>query len=232
MRRSSQKRRTTLREKGSVPVREVPKTKKQQATDPAKIETAVRTILEAIGEDPEREGVKNTPRRVAELYRRIFGGIGKDPAKDLKLYTVENQDGLILVKDILFHSMCEHHLLPFFGRVQLAYLPDENRITGLSSLTKVVETLSRKPQLQERLTNEIADVLTKALRPRGLLVAVEAEHLCMAMNETNRSGTKTVSYAMRGVMAEEPVKAEVMSLLGDPDPQARSNTVARDPDHL
>lgn len=194
-------------------MREVPKAKKQQAVDLARIEKAVRSILEAIGEDPEREGIKSTPRRVAELYQRIFSGIGQDPTRNLKLYTVENQDGLILVRDILFHSMCEHHLLPFFGKIQLAYLPENNRITGLSSLTKVVETLSQKPQLQERLTNEIADALVKALKPRGLLVAVEAQHLCMAMNETNRSGTRTVSYATRGVMAEETMKAEMLSML-------------------
>jgi GTP cyclohydrolase I len=194
-------------------VREVPKTKKQQAVDLTRIEKAVRSILEAIGENPEREGIKNTPRRVAELYQRIFSGIGQDPATNLTLYTVENQDGLILVRDILFHSMCEHHLLPFFGKIQLAYLPDNDRITGLSSLTKVVKTLSQKPQLQERLTNEIADALVKALKPKGLLVAVEAQHLCMAMNEANTFGTKTVSYAMRGVMAEEATKAEILSVL-------------------
>lgn len=194
-------------------MREVSRAKKQQAVDLAKIEKAVRSILEAIGENPEREGIKNTPRRVAELYQRIFSGIGQDPTRNLKLYTVENQDGMILVKDIHFHSMCEHHLLPFFGKIQLAYIPDNNRITGLSSLTRVVETLSQKPQLQERLTNEIADALMKVLKPRGLLVAVEALHLCMAMNETDRSGTKTVSYAMRGVMAEETMRAETLSIL-------------------
>lgn len=194
-------------------MREVPKAKKQRAIDLAKIERAVRSILEAIGENPRREGIKNTPRRVAELYQRVFSGIGQDPTRNLKLYTVENQDGMILVRDILFHSMCEHHLLPFFGKIQLAYLPDNNRIAGLSSLTKIVEILSQKPQLQERLTNEIADALMKALKPKGLLVAVEAQHLCMVMNGTDRSGTVTVSYAMRGVMAKEAMKAEILSIL-------------------
>ncbi len=196
-------------------MREVPRAKKQQAVDLAKIEKAVRSILEAIGEDPEREGLKSTPRRVAELYQRIFSGIGQDPTENLTLYTVEDQDGLILVRNILFHSMCEHHLLPFFGKIQLAYLPDDNRITGLSSLTKIVETLSRKPQLQERLTNEIADALMKALKPKGLLVAVRAQHLCMTLNDANTSGTETVSYAMRGVMADEAARAEILSILND-----------------
>jgi GTP cyclohydrolase I len=194
-------------------VRRTPNAKQRRTVDLTRIEKAVRSILEAIGEDPEREGVKNTPRRVAEFYERAFSGIGQDPTKNVKLYTVENQDGMVLVRDIQFHSMCEHHLLPFFGKIQLAYLPNDNRITGLNNLTKIVETLAKKPQLQERLTNEIADALVKTLKPKGLLVAVEAQHLCMVMNETNSSGTKTISYATRGVMAEDSLRAEMLALL-------------------
>lgn len=195
-------------------MREVRKHRTQRLVRLAKIEKAVRSILEAIGEDPERKGIKNTPRRVARLYERIFSGIGQKPAGGLKLYRVDNQDGMILVRDISFHSMCEHHLLPFFGKIHLAYLPSKNRVTGLSSLTKTVEVLSRRLQLQERLANEIADELTKALDPRGLLVIIEAEHLCMAMNNTHKPGAKTISTAARGAMLEERTRAEALSLIG------------------
>lgn len=194
-------------------MREVRKAKTQRAVDLAKIERAVRSILEAIGEDTQREGIKDTPRRVARLYERIFGGIGLDPAATLKLYRVKNQDGMILVKNISFLSMCEHHLLPFFGKIHIAYLPNENGVTGLSSITRAIEVLSRRPQLQERLTNEIADTLVRALDPKGLLVIVEAEHLCMAMNDAQKPGTCTISTAARGTMLKERARAEAFSLL-------------------
>jgi GTP cyclohydrolase I len=202
-------------------VRGVRKPKTQRVVKLARIEKAVRSILEAIGEDTKREGIKDTPHRVAQLYQRIFGGIGRDPTKDLKLYRVHNQDGMILVKDVSFYSMCEHHLLPFFGRVHLAYLPRKNLVTGLGSLTKAVEVLSQRPQIQERLANEIADTLMKALKPKGLLVVVEAEHLCMAMNDAHRPGTSTISTAARGAMLEEPARAEAFSLINS---QARTKT--------
>jgi len=202
-------------------VTEVRDPRMQRAAKLAKIEKAVRSMLEAIGEDPEREGIKETPRRVAQLYQRIFSGIGQDPAKNLKLYCVNNQDGMILVENISFHSMCEHHLLPFFGKIHLAYLPNKNRVTGLSSLTKAIEVLSQRPQLQERLANEIADTLMKALNPKGLLVIVEAEHLCMAMNDPHRSGTSAISVAARGAMLEESARTEALSLISD---QTRSRT--------
>jgi len=196
-------------------VREVLKRRTRRVAKLAKIEGAVHSFLVAIAEDPEREGVRDTPRRVAQLYRRIFGGMGQDPASDLRLYRVKNQDGIILVKDIPFHSMCEHHLLPFFGKIHLAYVPSKHLVTGLNSLTRVVEILSQRPQLQERLANEIADTLMKALQPKGLLVVVEAEHLCMAMNGVHKSGTNTISTAARGVMLAGPTRAEAFSLLND-----------------
>jgi len=202
-------------------VREAHKPKTQRVVKLAKIEKAIRSVLEAIGEDPEREGVKDTPGRVAKLYQRIFSGIGQDPTSNLKSYRVDNQDGMILVRDIAFLSMCEHHLLPFFGRIHLAYLPSENRVAGLSSLTKTVEILSQRPQLQERLANDIADALMKALAPQGLLVIVEAEHLCVAMNDNHKLGTSTISTAARGVMREEPTRAEAFSLIVK---QSRTNT--------
>jgi GTP cyclohydrolase I len=194
-------------------VREARKTKTRRLVKLAKIEKAVHSILEAIGEDPDREGIRDTPHRVAQLCQRIFGGIGQDPTRDLRLYRVSNQDGMILVRDISFHSMCEHHLLPFFGKIHLAYLPSRNLVTGLSSLTRAVEILSQRPQLQERLANEIADTLMKAIRPKGLLVVVEAEHLCMAMNDAHRLGTSTISTAARGAMLEEPARTEALSLI-------------------
>lgn len=188
------------------------KPRTRQADSLAKIEKAIRLVLEAIGENPDRQGIKNTPRRVAQLYSRIFSGIGRDPVRDLKLYRVKNQKGMILIKNISFHSMCEHHLLPFFGKIHLAYLPKDDRVTGLGSITTAVEILSQRPQLQERLANDIADALTKALDPRGLLVIVEAEHLCMAMNGSHNPGTTTISTAARGAMLEEPARTEAFYL--------------------
>ena len=207
-------------------MREVRKLRTQRAIDLAKIEKAVHSILEAIGEDTEREGIRDTPRRVARLYERIFGGIGLDPSTSLKLYRVKNQDGMILVKNISFISMCEHHLLPFFGKIHIAYLPKRNGITGLSSITKAIQILSRRPQLQERLANEVADTLVKALDPRGLLVIVEAEHLCIAMNDAQKPGTCTISTAARGEMVEERTRAEAFSLINS---RTRASAIRRIP---
>lgn len=167
--------------------------------------------------DPEREGVRDTPRRVARLYQKMFSGLGEDPTRAIRLYTVRNQDDLILMKDIFFYSICEHHLLPFFGKLHVAYLPHRNRVAGLNSLTKVVEILCRRPQLQERLTNEVADALVSALKPRGLLVVTEAEHLCMLMKEGNRPGVKAISSAARGEMRGAARRQEAVSLMGAGD---------------
>ena len=181
-----------------------------------KMERAVRIVLEAIGEDPRREGLRETPARVARLYQKLFSGLSEDPRKPFRLFKVGNQDGLVVVRDIAFHSMCEHHLLPFFGKIHLAYLPRDNRVTGLNSLTRVTGVLSRRPQLQERLTNQIADSLMECLRPRGLLVVVEAQHLCMSLSEGGRRGATAVSSAARGAMLALPRRREALLMMNLP----------------
>lgn len=166
--------------------------------DLPKIENAVRDILEAIGEDPEREGVKETPQRVARMYAEVFAGLHRDITKDIKVFHEEGNDEMILIGDIPFYSMCEHHLLPFHGKAHVVYIPRDGRILGLSKVARIVDTLSRKPQLQERLTSEIADTIQKAVDARSVCVIIEAEHLCMTMRGIRKPGSKTVTSAMRG----------------------------------
>lgn len=178
-----------------------------------KIEKAISDILLAIGEDPNREGLKNTPKRIAKLYKEIFAGIDADPAKLMRVYKVKNQEEMIIIKDIPFYSMCEHHLLPFFGKAHIVYIPKKNRITGFSNLVKVVETLSRKPQIQERFTSEVADLLMARLHPMGLLVVIEAEQLCLSMTGVKKPGHTTVTSAIRGVMRHPATRNEALSLL-------------------
>ena len=178
-----------------------------------KITRAVRGILEAIGENPKRKGLIDTPKRVAELCNEIFAGIGKDAKKVLTLAPIKH-DELVLVKDIPLYSMCEHHLLPFYGRVHLAYIPGGGRVTGLSKLARVVDILSKKPQMQERLTKEIADTVMDALRPQGVLVIVEAEHLCMIIRGIKKPGSVTITSAVRGVFRKRTAaRAEALSLI-------------------
>lgn len=177
------------------------------------IESAVRQILIAIGENPDRQGLKDTPARVALMYQEIFSGIGASPGEQFKIYDTENQDEMILVKDIPFHSMCEHHLLPFTGKVSIAYIPNNNKITGFSNLVKVVENLARRPQLQERMATEIADFLVKELKPLGILVVIEASHICVTMRGVRKEGTKMVTSSMRGVMRKTATRMEALSLL-------------------
>lgn len=183
--------------------------------DKEKIEQAVRQILEAIGEDPEREGLKDTPARIARMYEEIFSGLEEDPKDHLKIYFQEEQhEELVLVKDIPFHSTCEHHLVPFFGRAHVAYLPKGGRLTGLSKLARTVEAVAKRPQLQERITATIADSLMEALSPFGVVVVVEAEHMCMTMRGVKKPGSKTVTSAVRGVFKKDvAARAEVMSLI-------------------
>lgn len=181
--------------------------------DLKRIEKAVADILIAIGEDPNREGLKNTPRRIARLYKEIFAGVNTDPAKVMRVYRVKNQEEMIIVKDIPFYSMCEHHLLPFFGKAHIVYIPKKNRITGFSNLIKVVDILARKPQIQERLTSEIADLLVARLQPMGLLVVIEAEQLCLSMTGVKKPGHLTVTSAIRGVMRHPATRNEALSLL-------------------
>ena len=179
-----------------------------------KIEKAVKMILEAVGENPNREDLKETPRRVAEMYTEIFEGIGKDPKQDLEVLLSENHDEIVMLKDIPLYSVCEHHLLPFIGKVHVAYIPKNGRVTGLSKLARVVDTLSKRLQVQERLTTAIADTIMKKLRPLGVLVVVEAEHLCMSMRGVKKPGTFTITSAVRGVFKEnQKTRQETLALL-------------------
>ena len=166
--------------------------------DLPKIERAVRDILEAIGEDPEREGLLDTPQRVARMYAEVFAGLHRDINKDIKVFHGEGNDEMILIGDIPFYSMCEHHLLPFHGKAHVVYIPRDGKIFGLSKVARIVDTLSRKPQLQEKLTSEIADAIEKAVDARSVCVVLEAEHLCMTMRGIRKPGSKTVTSAMRG----------------------------------
>ncbi|HDH99512.1 MAG: GTP cyclohydrolase I FolE [Candidatus Latescibacterota bacterium] len=181
--------------------------------DLEKIEQGVRLILEGIGDDPDREGLVDTPRRVAQMYRELFCGLEADPIETLKVYITENRDEMILVKDIPFYSMCEHHLLPFFGKVHIAYIPDGNRVTGFSHLVRVVENFARRPQLQERMTTEIAETIMRVLKPKGVLVVVEAEQMCLTMRGVQKPGSKTLTSAMRGIMRQEATRLEAFSMI-------------------
>lgn len=166
--------------------------------DLPKIEDAVRMILEAIGEDTSREGLQETPKRVARMYAEIFSGIHRDVNQDVKVFTEPGNDEMILIGDIPFYSMCEHHLLPFHGKAHVVYIPRDGKILGLSKVARIVDTLSRKPQVQERLTSEIADQIIAAVDAKSVCVVIEAEHLCMTMRGIRKPGSKTVTSAMRG----------------------------------
>ncbi len=182
--------------------------------DKKKIEKAVRNILEAIGENPNRPDLKKTPERVADMYEEIFNGISADPSKELEVLLSEKHDEIVLLKGIPLYSMCEHHLLPFIGRAHIAYIPKNNRVTGLSKLARVVDVLSKRLQVQERLTTEIAEVLMKKLKPRGVMVIIEAEHLCMSMRGVKKAGVMTVTSAVRGIFRENSkTRAEAIALI-------------------
>jgi GTP cyclohydrolase I len=183
--------------------------------DPGLVEDAVRQILKAIGEDTERQRLQRTPQRVAEMYAEIFSGIGVDPTSVVDVVFDADHDEMIMVRDIPLYSMCAHHLVPFFGKAHVAYIPNKKgQITGLSKLVRVVDVLSRRPQVQERLTTEIADVIEKALDPRGVLVVIEAEHFCMTMRGVRKPGSQTVTSAVRGLFREnEATRAEAMGLI-------------------
>jgi GTP cyclohydrolase IA len=181
--------------------------------DKKKIQKAVKMILEAVGEDPQRDGLKDTPKRVADFYEEIFAGLSENPEAQIKLYSAPNQDEMIIAKDIFFHSLCEHHLLPFFGKAHIAYIPTDNKITGFSRLVRVIEVLARRPQLQERLTAEIADVLMKVLKPKGVLIIMEAEHLCLSMRGLRKPGSVTVTTAVRGNLKKASLRKEAFALI-------------------
>lgn len=181
--------------------------------DKQRIEKAVREILLAVGEDPDRPGLVETPARVARMYEEIFAGLEDDPKKHLKLFN-EGSDEMVIVKEIPLYSVCEHHLIPFIGKAHIAYIPSNGRIIGLSKLARIVDSFARRPQLQERLTSQIADFLDQELQPMGVAVVVEAEHLCMTMRGARASGSKTLTSALRGHMRNDAkTRAEALSLL-------------------
>ena len=183
--------------------------------DKPRVEAAVREFLLAIGEDPDREGLQGTPDRVARACEELFGGIGQDPAAHLrKQFHEESGGGIVVVRDIPFHSMCEHHLLPFVGVAHVAYLPREGRITGLSKIARCVAGFAARPQVQERLTAQVADAMVAELEPEGVLVVMEAEHTCMTMRGIRAAGAKTTTIATRGAFdADASLRAEALSLL-------------------
>ncbi len=163
-----------------------------------KIEKAVKSILEAIGEDPNREGLIETPKRIAKMYGEIFAGISADPKEHIKLFHDENHQEMVIAKNIEFYSMCEHHMLPFFGKVCIAYIPNK-KISGISKLARITDTFAKRLQLQERLTTQIANFIMEEFEPQGVMVYIEAEHLCMSMRGVQKPGTTMVTSAVRGV---------------------------------
>ncbi len=182
--------------------------------DKAKIERAVRDILEAIGEDPDREGLIETPKRVANMYEEIFSGIEETPEQHLKIFNETGNEEMVIVRDIPLHSMCEHHLLPFIGRAHVAYIPNNGKIIGLSKIARIVNVYAKRLQVQERLTAEVADFLFLKLEAKSVVVIIEAEHLCMTMRGVRAAGAVTQTSALRGyVKNDAKLRAEVMALL-------------------
>lgn len=184
------------------------------AVDLPRIEHAVREILYAIGENPDRDGLLDTPKRVAKAYAEFFAGLHEDPADHLNTTFDIEHDELVLVKDISFYSTCEHHLVPFHGAAHVGYIPGpDGKVTGLSKLARLVEVFAKRPQVQERLTTQIVDALVEHLNPRGAIVVVECEHMCMSMRGVRKPGAKTVTSAVRGQLREPATRAEAMSLI-------------------
>ncbi len=183
--------------------------------DEQKAQRAVKLLLESFGEDLSREGIRRTPERVAEFYREALSGNEIDPLKFVPVhYATEDHEEIVLVKDIAFYSLCEHHLLPFFGRTHIAYIPKKDRIIGVSKLIKLVEIFANRLQLQERITKQLADTVMKFVKPHGVMVVVEAEHLCVTMRGVKKTGSKMVTSAMRGIFLKDVrTRSEVMSLL-------------------
>jgi GTP cyclohydrolase I len=199
---------------GSLPGEfEPPETEASQVVDQPRIERAVREILAAVGEDPDREGLKGTPNRVARMYAELFSGLHEDPRVYLRKSFNEKYDEVVLVKDISFNSMCEHHMLPFMGKAHIGYLPD-GRVVGLSKLARVVEAVSRRPQVQERMTETIADLVIDELQAKGVAVVIEAVHTCMTVRGVRKPGTVCVTSAMKGVFrTRASIRAEIMTLM-------------------
>ncbi len=193
-----------------------------ETVDLERIAAAVREILLAVGEDPERDGLVKTPMRVARMYEEIFAGLREDPAQHLTVTFEASHDEMVLVRDIPLYSACEHHLVPFHGVAHVAYIPgDDGRITGLSKLARLVDGFARRPQVQERLTAQVADAMVEILQPRGVFVVIECEHLCMSMRGVRKPGTLTVTSAVRGIFKANPAtRAEAMALIGPPRSRA------------
>jgi GTP cyclohydrolase I len=185
------------------------------SVDRKSIEQAVHDLLIAVGEDPERDGLLRTPERVANMYAELFSGIGENPADHLEVTFAAEHDEMVMVRDIPFASLCEHHLVPFMGRAHVAYIPgDDGRITGLSKLARLVDGYAKRVQVQERMTTEIADAIEQALKPKGVLVVVEAEHLCMSMRGVKKPGTLTITSAVRGLFRSDPAtRSEAMQFI-------------------
>jgi GTP cyclohydrolase I len=187
----------------------------ERGVDRARVADAVRELLLAIGEDPDREGLAGTPARVADMYQELFSGLGDDPGRHLTATFAAEHDEMVMVKDIPFASLCEHHLVPFMGRAHVAYIPNEDgRITGLSKLARLIEGYARRLQVQERMTSQIADTIEGMLTPRGVLVVLEAEHLCMSMRGVKKPGALTVTSAVRGMFrTNAATRAEAMQFI-------------------
>jgi len=200
------------------PLHAVPEVGATHPVDRPRIERAVAEILEAIGEDPNREGLVRTPTRVAAMYEEIFSGLHEDPSQHLNVTFEANHDEMVMVRDIPLFSLCEHHLIPFHGMAHVAYIPGaDGRITGLSKIARLVEGYSRRPQVQERLTTQIADALVEVLKPKGVFVLIQCEHLCMSMRGVKKAGALTVTSAVRGLFKDNPAtRAEAISFIGHP----------------
>ncbi len=182
--------------------------------DKNKIKKGVKLLLEGIGEDPDRPGLKDTPKRVANLYEEIFAGLSTPTEEIFKPVAGESHDEMVLVKDIPFYSVCEHHLLPFIGKAHVAYIPEKGKIVGLSKLARAVEVFAKRPQVQERLTSQLADLIMEKLKPKGAMVIVDAEHLCMSMRGIKKPGSRTVTSAVRGIFrTKESTRTELLALL-------------------
>jgi GTP cyclohydrolase I len=188
------------------------------SVDKARVEQAVREILAAVGEDPERDGLQRTPERVAAMYEEIFAGLDDEPARHLTITFEAEHDEMVMVRDIPLFSVCEHHLVPFAGRAHVAYIPGEDgRITGLSKIARLVDGFAKRPQVQERLTTQVADALVDVLAPTGVLVMIEAEHLCMSMRGVKKPGALTVTSAVRGSFKNNAAtRAEALALITHP----------------
>jgi len=194
------------REKGAKP--------KPRTANLQKIEAGVKSILEGIGEDPGRPGIQRTPKRVARMFKEILGGLAEDPAVHMKIIQEEKHDEMVIIKDIPLYSMCEHHLLPFAGVAHVAYIPKEGRIVGLSKIARVVESYARRLQVQERLTKQIADLIDERLKPLGVMVVIEAEHMCMSMRGAKKPKSLTVTSAVRGSFrSSHATRVEAIALI-------------------